>query len=76
MSKILDTEFVILDTAVGPTGVLTQTIEDFDIDDYVHTTVLATARTYQLRQKALTASPKFAKNRIPVQIGNVGVGGY
>ena len=73
---VVDTEFVIIDSAIGPVGLISQTVSGFDIDDFVHTTVLSIAKTLQLQQAALTADPQIAKNRIPVVIGNAVVGGF
>ena len=74
--KVIDTVSNLVDTAIGPVAVTISTVQGFDIDDYVHSTVRAQGIKLQIMQAARTADPRLAKNRPPIDLDGVTLGGY
>ncbi len=76
MAKLVDSKQSMLDSAIGPVIVTTEKYTGFDVDDFVHTTVLSQATKLQLKRLAQNADPELANNRDRVQIDDVEAGGY
>ena len=75
-SNILDQTTSLIDSAIGPVAVTTTTYDRFDIDDYVSMTVASKAEYLRVLNKASTVNPLEAKNRPPVQVDEINLGGY
>ena len=76
MSTEISSILSILDCAVGPVAVKETTVTDFDIDDFVHLVNTEHGEKLNLYQKATRANTDLAVNRIPVDIGDVSMGGF
>jgi len=66
----------ILDCAVGPVVVKEDVLTDFDIDDFVHFVNMDQGEKMNLYQKASRADEELAKDRTPVEVGDISVGGF
>lgn len=73
---IIETSSNLIDTAIGPVTHTASLVSDFDIDDYVHTTVRAQGIKMMLVRKASTSDARLAAGRTPVEINDVSVGGF
>lgn len=76
MISVISQSTNLVDSAIGPLAVTETEVAGFDIDDYVHTTVRAQALLLRMKERASTADPVFAKDRDPVDIEDVSVGGF
>ena len=74
--KTLNEKLSILDSSAGPVLVTTSDHVEFDIDDYVSMTVQGYSNTLKLMNKVSTINPEDVRNRPPVNIGNLSIGGY
>lgn len=74
---VINSDTHLIDSAIGPLAVTTSTVEGFDIDDYVHSTVRDMAFRLQVQRIARQVNPQLAKNRMPVTLddGTI-VGGF
>jgi hypothetical protein len=70
------TSFNLIDSAIGPMGVQSTTYINFDIDDYVHTTVLSQAVLLKTILAAKNADPALASSRPPVNLEGTTLGGF
>jgi len=76
MAKVVSSQVSLVDTAIGPVSVTDTVVENFDIDDFVHSIVRAQCIKLQLINAINRADTRLAKNRPPLNIdGNV-VGGF
>ena len=76
MAKITSSTSNLVDTAIGPVAVVNIFTTNYDIDDFVHSTVRSQGIKLQLINKVQTADPRLAKDRPPVNLdGNV-IGGF
>ena len=66
----------LVDSAIGPVSVTVAELNNFDIDDFVHTTVRAECIKLQLINKIQTADPSLATDRPPVTIDGNTIGGF
>lgn len=66
----------LVDSAIGPLQVRSSEAVAYDIDDYVHTTLRSQALKLQLMRYAATANKTLAKNRMPINIEGISLGGY
>lgn len=73
---VTSTSQVLVDSAVGPCMVQTDSFTGFDIDDFVKSTVDSQAIYLRLYQLVSTVNPQIALNRPPVITGDITVGGY
>lgn len=76
MAKLIDSKQSMLDSAIGPVIVTTESYTGFDVDDFVHTTIISQATKLQMKRLASNADPELATNRDRVQIDDVEAGGY
>ena len=76
MATLKDTKQSMLDSAIGPVIITTNTYTGFDVDDFTHTTLISQAVKLQLKRLAENANPELANNRDRVIIDNVEAGGY
>lgn len=76
MAEITETSTHLIDTAVGPLSVTDSTFVRFDVDDFVHSTVRAQAIKLRMMIAASQANSKLAKDRPPVDLDGVTVGGF
>jgi hypothetical protein len=76
MAQLTETSTHLIDTAIGPLSVTDSTYLRFDIDDFVHSTVRAQAIKLRVIFSTAQANPKLAKDRPPVDIEGVTVGGF
>ena len=74
--KVLSTQTHLVDTAVGPVSVVSQEVVGYDVDDYVHSSVREIAQRLRLYKAAIDADDSLSSGRIPVQVGNIRVGGF
>lgn len=65
-----------VDSAIGPLLVVQATLANFDIDDYVQTTVVSLATAIKIYNMANNVNTQAAANRPIVNIGGVTVGGF
>jgi hypothetical protein len=66
----------LIDSAIGPVTLAASTLSDFDIDDYVHTTVRSQAIKNTVVYQASVADPRLADNRTPVDLEGITLGGF
>jgi uncharacterized protein YqkB len=76
MSKIIEEKISLIDSAMGPVAVKTTTIEGFNVDDFVKTTIESKAQFLRLKNKAALVNPLDVNNRPPVELDDVSIGGY
>lgn len=76
MSTVLSTSFNLLDSAIGPLGVQKIVHQNFDIDDYVHTTVIGQAVHLRTIDQISKVNQTLAKNRPPMNIEGAAAGGF
>lgn len=76
MSTVVTSATNLVDTAIGPVSVTNMLVNNFDIDDFVHTTVISQCIKLQLINAIQTASPSLAKGRPPLKIDNNIIGGF
>jgi hypothetical protein len=74
--KIISEETFLIDSAIGPVSVTQSAVEEFDIDDYTHSTVISQAVRIQMKLRASNVDTRFTDNRLPVDIEGVQVGGF
>lgn len=74
--KILKSTSYVVDSAVGLLVHTIDLIEDYSIDDHVHTTLKDTALKLRLAQAIDDADPRFTKNRMRVSVLGKSVGGF
>lgn len=76
MAKILDSTTFLTDTAIGPFATTITTLEGYDIDDFVHTTVKSQGIRLQLLYRVINADTRLTDNRPRVEVDGISVGGY
>lgn len=76
MAKLVDSKQSMLDSAIGPVMVTTESYTGFDVDDFVHTTVVSQATKLRMKRMASNANPDLANNRDRVLIDDIEAGGY
>jgi hypothetical protein len=76
MAKQVNEITSLLDSATGPVAVTTTTWESFDIDDYVALCVKSKGEYLRLINKARTTNPQEVRNREPVNIEGINLGGF
>lgn len=76
MAAELSSTVSLTDIAIGPLAVKEQILVDFDIDDLVHYLALDQAEKMKLYTRAKNADPDLARDRVPVVVGDVAVGGF
>lgn len=76
MADIVEEKTSLLDSAIGPVAVTSTVFSKFNIDDYVQTCVMSKGEYLRILNKAATVDPLNAKNRPPVTLGGINLGGY
>lgn len=76
MAIELSSSVNLVDIATGPLAVKEQILTEFDIDDLVHMLTVDQAEKMKLYNKASNADPDLAKDRLPVVVGDVAIGGF
>lgn len=76
MAKVLTNSTSLADSAIGPLAVQSQTVAEFDVDDFTHSTVRAQALLLQTKNAAANADPSLAKDRPPVNLEGITAGGF
>jgi len=76
MANIVTTTTSLVDTGIGPVSVINSVVDNFDIDDFVHSTVRAQCIKLQLINAIQTADPTLATNRPPLNLDNNTIGGF
>ena len=76
MGIIKTTSTYLVDTGIGPVSVTNSEIENYDIDDFVHSTVRSQCITLQLINAIQVADPALAKNRPPLNLNGHTIGGF
>lgn len=76
MADIIDESTSLLDSAIGPVAVTTTTYKGYNIDDYVRAAVVGRAELLRILNKARTINPLDVRNRPPVNIGDISLGGF
>ena len=75
MAKLVDQKTSLMDSALGPVSVTTNTYENYDVDDYVAASVQGKAESMRMLNKAATVDPLDVKGRPPVTVDGVILGG-
>jgi hypothetical protein len=76
MATVVSTTTSLVDSGIGPLSVTNSLQSNFDIDDFVHTTVRSQCIQLQLINAIQTADPTLAAERPPLNINNNIIGGY
>lgn len=76
MATTVSSSTTLVDTAIGPLAVTQATLSGFDIDDFVHSTVIAQATKLQMVYRIQTVDPRLTKGRPPVALDGQAIGGY
>jgi hypothetical protein len=76
MGQVVSSTVGIADTGIGPVSVTVSIMNNFDIDDFVHSVVRAQCIQLQLINAIQTADPSLATNRPPLNINGNVIGGY
>lgn len=76
MGQVVNSTVGIADSGIGPLSVTVSTVENFDIDDFVHSVVRAQCITLQLVNAIQQANPTLAADRPPLNINGNTIGGY
>lgn len=66
----------LVDSAIGPIRVTISSVEGFDVDDYVTSTIQSMAIAIKMFNVASKVNTDFTTNRRKVSVGGVTVGGY
>lgn len=76
MSIVLNEQASLMDAAIGPVSVITQDHQNFNIDDYVTTTIQSKAEYLRFINKINQVDPLEVKDRPIVTLGGANLGGF
>lgn len=76
MATISNTVTNLVDSAIGPLSVTESTVDNFDIDDFVHSVTRAQCLQLQMINAIQVVDTNFTSNRPPLNLGGYNVGGF